>query len=209
MRGTVDANLEWPPLVLEVPGVKPTCPDAPVVDAAMAREFAGRPGHLMVCEIRRRADDAAAEILQQQRVIEFGDLVLAEADFPAEFDADTAASYTMSAGCPSVRSSAWLSAPSSSESVILSSCPGAYGSMVEAPDNYGRQKRRVALPKPHQITRGLTGCNPGGVHAQVIGKSLFRREMLLETRGQTRPNCLAIWGQQAQLGSGASSGGRS
>ena len=44
-EGTLDTNLEWPALVLEVPGVEPAGPDAPVVDAAMAREVAGRAGH--------------------------------------------------------------------------------------------------------------------------------------------------------------------
>ena len=51
-------------------------------------------GQIQLADPRRVA--AAAEILQQQRVIEFGDLVLAEADFPADFDADTAAPHTMS-----------------------------------------------------------------------------------------------------------------
>src|SRR5258708_33344075 len=35
----LDANLEGPSLFLKVPGVQPTCPDVPVVDATMAGEL--------------------------------------------------------------------------------------------------------------------------------------------------------------------------
>ena len=35
-EGTLDANREGPPLLLEVPSVEAACPDLPVVDAAMA-----------------------------------------------------------------------------------------------------------------------------------------------------------------------------
>ena len=51
-------------------------------------------GEIQLADARRIA--AAAKILQQQRVIEFRDLVLAEADFSADFDTDPAASHTMS-----------------------------------------------------------------------------------------------------------------
>src|SRR6266478_2065004 len=50
-------------------------------------------GEIQLADPRRIA--AAAKILQQQRVIEFGDLLLAEADFPADFDADAATSNPM------------------------------------------------------------------------------------------------------------------
>ena len=55
-------------------------------------------GQIELADPRRVA--AAAKILQQQRVIEFGDLVLAEADFPADFDTDAAASHAMSGRLP-------------------------------------------------------------------------------------------------------------
>ena len=55
-------------------------------------------GQIQLADPRRVA--AAAKILQQQRVIEFGDLGVAEADFPADFDTDTAASHTMSGRLP-------------------------------------------------------------------------------------------------------------
>jgi hypothetical protein len=55
-------------------------------------------GQIQLADPRRVA--AAAKILQQQRMIEFGDLGLAEADFPADFDADTAASHAMSGRLP-------------------------------------------------------------------------------------------------------------
>ena len=55
-------------------------------------------GEIQLADARRIA--AAAKILQQQRIIEFRDLVFAEADFPADFDAYPAASHTMSGRLP-------------------------------------------------------------------------------------------------------------
>ena len=123
-------------------------------------------GQIQLADARRVA--AAAEILQQQRVIELGDLGVAEADFPADVTPIQQQRTQCPAGWPSAMSSAWLSAPSSSESVILSSCPEAsVGTMVETPNNHGRRRCRVASAKPQQITRGLTGCDFSGAHAQV------------------------------------------
>ena len=114
-------------------------------------------GQIQLADARRIA--AAAKILQQQRVIEFRDLVLSR---PISRPISTPIRLHRTqwpAGWPSVRSSAWLSALSSSESVILSNCPGAsgVGSMVEAPGQLRAGRNgRITSPKPHQIMRGLT-----------------------------------------------------
>ena len=185
-------------------------------------------GQVQLADARRVA--AAAEILQQQRVVEFADLASPRPISLPIWMPMQQHRTQCPAGWPSVRSSAWLSAPSSSESVILSSCPEAsgVGSMVETPDNHGRRRCRVASAKPQQITRGLTGCDFAGAHAQVKEEHCSGREMLPKPGGVDlnrtflamvvwippkcpawRPNCLAIWVQQAQLGSAASLGGRS
>lgn len=55
-------------------------------------------GQIQLADARSVA--AAAEILQQQYVVKFDDLVLAEADLPADHDADAAASHAMSGRLP-------------------------------------------------------------------------------------------------------------
>ena len=204
-------------------------------------------GQIQLADPRRVA--AAAKILQQQRIIEFGNLGLAEADFPADFDADTAASHAMSGRLSLGEIERVAECAQQFRKRDLVELPrGERGYHGRDSGNSGRQTCRVASPTPHQITRGLTGCESADVHAQVMGgigpddlvDRRFARCAGLGDRAcwapasrtneapaylshlalamavwmptkcpACRPNCLAIWGQQAQLGAAASFGGRS
>ncbi len=117
-------------------------------------------GQIQLADPRRVA--AAAKILQQQRVIKFGDLVLAEADFPADFDTYPAASHAMSGrlSLGEIERVAECAQQFRKRDLVELPGGGRHGFHDGAPGNGGRQKCRVASPKPHQITRGLTGCDP-------------------------------------------------
>ena len=132
-------------------------------------------GEIQLADARRIA--AAAKILQQQRVIEFGDLLLAEADFPADFDADAATSHTMAGRLPLgeiERMAEGAQQFGKRDLVELRKGERRRVPWSRLRGNYGRQKRpdRISMASPdhERINGGCFGMDPEPTFGRLVGR---------------------------------------